>query len=134
MMLKCCWNVFWTDHLQMMIEMMPLFRKRTRTWKGTRKGVDETHLSYIWLQKLFQRLIWINYQNCKKKNLFTYDIRNVELQQNPPIFTNICTFGFGFGIRPKARYFSGQIFGFGLKWKTYICSFTDSAKTYTTIR
>ena len=42
-MLKCCWNVFWTDHLQMMIEMMPLFRKRTRTWKGTRKGVDETH-------------------------------------------------------------------------------------------
>ena len=26
-----------------MIEMMPLFRKRTRTSKGTRKGVDETH-------------------------------------------------------------------------------------------
>ena len=47
MMLKCCWNVFWTDHLQMMIEMMPLFRKRTRTWKGTRKGVDETHLSHF---------------------------------------------------------------------------------------
>ena len=43
MMLKCCWNVFWTDHLQMMIEMMPLFQKGTRTWKGTRKGVDETH-------------------------------------------------------------------------------------------
>ena len=42
-MLKCCWNVFWTDHLQMIIEMMPLFRKRSRTWKGTRKGVDETH-------------------------------------------------------------------------------------------
>ena len=80
-------------------------------------------LRYIWIQKLFQRLIWINYQNCKKK-LFTYDIRNVELQQNPPIFTNICTFGFGFGIRPKARYFSGQIFGFGLKWKTYFRSFT----------
>ena len=33
--------------------------------------------------------------------------------KTPPIFTNICTFGFG--IRPKARYFSGQIFGFGLK-------------------
>ena len=31
------------------------------------------------------------------------------------IFTYICTFGFGFGIRPKARCFSGQIFGFGLK-------------------
>ena len=43
MMLKCCWNVFWTDHLQMMIEMMPLFWKLTRTWKGTRKDVDETH-------------------------------------------------------------------------------------------
>ena len=42
--MKCSWNVFWTDHLQMMIEMMPLFRKRTRTSKGTRKGVDETHL------------------------------------------------------------------------------------------
>ena len=27
----------------MMIEMMPLFQKWTRTWKGTRKGVDETH-------------------------------------------------------------------------------------------
>ena len=26
-----------------MIELMPLFRKQTRTWKGTRKGVDETH-------------------------------------------------------------------------------------------
>ena len=33
----------------------------------------------------------------------------------PPIFTNICTFGFGFGIRPKARCFSGFGFGFGLK-------------------
>ena len=31
------------------------------------------------------------------------------------IFTYICTFGFGFGIPPKARCFSGQIFGFGLK-------------------
>ena len=29
-------------------------------------------------------------------------------------FTYICTFGFGFGIRPRARCFSGQIFGFGL--------------------
>ena len=36
----------------------------------------------------------------------------------------ICTFGFG--IRPKARCFSGQIFGFGLKWKTYFRSFTVS--------
>ena len=43
----------------------------------------------------------------------------------PPIFTYICTFGFGFGIRPKARCFSGQIFGFGLKWKTYFRSFTE---------
>ena len=40
------------------------------------------------------------------------------------IFTYICTFGFGFGIRPKARCFSGQIFGFGLKWKPYFRSFT----------
>ena len=39
----------------------------------------------------------------------------------PPIFTYICTFGFG--IRPKARCFFG--FGFGLKWKTYFRSFTD---------
>ena len=37
---------------------------------------------------------------------------------------HICTFGFGFGFRPKARCFSGQIFGFGLKWKTYFRSFT----------
>ena len=40
------------------------------------------------------------------------------------IFTYICTFGFGFGFRPKARCFSGQIFGFGLKWKPYFRSFT----------
>ena len=40
----------------------------------------------------------------------------------PPIFTYISTFGFG--IRPKARCFSGQIFRFGLKWKTYLRSFT----------
>ena len=26
----------------MTVEMMPLFRKRTRTWKGTQKGVHET--------------------------------------------------------------------------------------------
>ena len=32
----------WTDHLQMTIELMPLFWKWTRTWKGTQKGVDET--------------------------------------------------------------------------------------------
>ena len=38
----------------------------------------------------------------------------------PPIFTYICTFGFG--IRSKARCFSG--FGFGLNWKTYFRSFT----------
>ena len=44
----------------------------------------------------------------------------------PPTFTYICTFGFGFGIRPKARCFSDQIFGFGLKWKTYFRSFTDT--------
>ena len=42
----------------------------------------------------------------------------------PPIFTYICTFGFGFGIRPKARCFSSFGFGFGLKWKTYFRSFT----------
>ena len=44
----------------------------------------------------------------------------------PPIFTYICTFGFGFGIRPKARCFSGFGFGFGLKWKTYFRSFTEN--------
>ena len=55
MMLKCCWNVFWTDHLQMMIEMMPLFRKRTRTWKGTRKGVDETHQCAVFASMCVRR-------------------------------------------------------------------------------
>ena len=44
----------------------------------------------------------------------------------PPIFTYICTFGFGFGIRPKARCFSSFGFGFGLKWKTCFQSFTGS--------
>ena len=48
--MKCSWNVFWTDHLQMTIELMPLFRKWTRTWKGTRKGVDETHHSSVRLE------------------------------------------------------------------------------------
>ena len=42
----------------------------------------------------------------------------------PLFFTNICTFNFVFGIPPMARCFSGQIFGFGLKWKTYFRSFT----------
>ena len=40
------------------------------------------------------------------------------------IFMYIRTFGFGFGIRPKARCFSGQIFGFGLKSNAYFRSFT----------
>ena len=66
MMLICCWNVFWTDHLQMMIEMMPLFRKRTRTWKGTWKGVDETHL-----------YIHVN-QACNIYKYWSYD-RNLRL-------------------------------------------------------
>ena len=38
------------------------------------------------------------------------------------LHTYICTFGFG--IRSKARCFSGFGFGFGLKWKTYFRSFT----------
>ena len=40
----------------------------------------------------------------------------------------ICTFGFRFGIRPKARCFSGQIFSFGLKWKTHFRSFTGDLR------
>ena len=80
-------------------------------------------LSYIWIQKLFQRLIWINYQNCKKKLICLRHYKR-QTTAKSPYFYNICTFGFGFGIRPKARSFSGQIFGFGLKWKTYFRSFT----------
>ena len=30
-----------------------------------------------------------------------------------------------FGIRPKTKCFSGQIFGLGLKWKTYLWSFSE---------
>ena len=46
------------------------------------------------------------------------------LAKFPPFFTYICTFGFGFGIRPKTRCFSDFGFGFGLKWKTHFRSFT----------
>ena len=80
-------------------------------------------LSYIWIQKLFQRLVWIKYQKKKK----TYLLKTLEMSNYskiPPIFTNICTLSFS--IRPKTRRFSGQIFGFGLKWKTYFRSFTSA--------
>ena len=43
----------------------------------------------------------------------------------------ICTFGFGFDIRPKVRCSSGQIFGFGLKSKTYLRSFTATIRYWT---
>ena len=59
------------------------------------------------------------------KKLHTYLLKTLETlncSKIPPNFTYICTFGFGFGIQPKARCFSGQIFG--LKWKTYFRSFT----------
>ena len=58
--------------------------------------------------------------------MHTYLLKTLETlscSKIPPIFTYICTFGFG--IRPRARYFSGQIFGFGLKWKAYFRSFTE---------
>ena len=67
--------------------------------------------------------------NIISKNLLTQLLKSLEtlnFSKIPPIFTYICTFGFGFGIRPKARCFSGFGFGFGLKWKTYFRSFTDS--------
>ena len=78
--------------------------------------------------KVISKINWIKYQNCTKK-LHTYLLKTLETlscSKIPPTFTYICTFGFGFGIRPKARYFSGQIFGFGLKWKTYFRSFTGA--------
>ena len=45
-------------------------------------------------------------------------------KQTPLGSTYICTFGYGFGIRSKAKCFSGQIFGFSLKWKPCFRSFT----------
>ena len=42
-----------------MIELMPLFRKRSRTLKGTRKGVDETTLNS---KTVFG--YWKNYSFC----------------------------------------------------------------------
>ena len=63
--------------------------------------------SSIWIQTLFQKTCLLSY------------LETLNFSKIPPIFTYICTFGFGFGIRPKARWFSG----FGLKWKTYFWSF-----------
>jgi hypothetical protein len=57
-----------------------------------------------------------NYRSEKKASIRQKKNKAVcKICKVPPIFTYICTFGFGFGIRPKARCFSGQIFGFGLK-------------------
>ena len=39
----------------------------------------------------------------------------------------ICIFGLGFSIWPKARCFFGQIFGFGLKWKTFLWSVSKTS-------
>ena len=49
---------------------------------------------------------------------YVKSLETLNFTKIPPIFTYICTFGFG--IRPKARCFSG----FGLKSKTYFRSFT----------
>ena len=62
--------------------------------------------SSIWIQTLFQKTCLLSY------------LETLNFSKIPPIFTYICTFGFG--IRPKARCFSG----FGLKSKTYFRSFT----------
>ena len=54
-----------------MIEMMPLFRKRTRTWKGTRKGVDETHHSIIAVSvypSLINSWAWSTTSDCNRTN------------------------------------------------------------------
>ena len=68
---------------------------------------------------------WIQLQFGEKSSHMAEKNKAVcKICKVPPIFTYIWIFGFGFGIRPKARCFSGQIFGFGLKWKTYLRSFT----------
>ena len=54
-------------------------------------------------------------------NLNSNIISKINLKKIPKLYKKnlltqlLKTFGFGFGIRPKARCFSGQIFGFGLK-------------------
>ena len=64
--------------------------------------------------------IYVNtYWHCN--SMFGWSHRSSSAYRKIP---KICTFGFGFGIWPKARCFSGQIFGFGLKWKTDFRSFT----------
>ena len=60
-------------------------------------------------------------QSNKEKNKAVCKICKV-----PSYFYIHCTFGFGFSIWPRARCFSGLIFGFGLKWKTYFWSFTGN--------
>ena len=91
-----------------------------------KKATQIWNFSTIWIQRLFQRLIWINHQTCTKKNLLTYLLKTLETfnySKISPIFTYIWTFGFGFGIRPKTRCFSGQIFW----WKSYFRSFSGGA-------
>jgi hypothetical protein len=40
-------------------------------------------LSYIWVQKLFQRLIWLNYQNCKKKLIYLRHKKRRTIAKSP---------------------------------------------------
>ena len=80
---------------------------------------------------LDQKLYLLNLMRIQKKKLpygsffaKSNKEKNKAVCKVPPYFYIYCTFGFGFGIPPKARCFSGQIFNFDLKWNPYFQSFT----------
>ncbi len=52
-------------------------------------------------------------QSNIEKNKAVCNLFGAALQKKLGIFMYICTFGFGFGIRPKAECFSSFGFGFG---------------------
>ena len=73
--------------------------------------------------KIISKIIWINYQNCKKKLIYLKHLKRRTTAKSPlflQIFVHLVLVSV-FGLRPDV--FSGQIFGFGLKWKTYFGSF-----------
>ena len=77
----------------------------------TKQICSNVKFSSIWIQRLFQRLIWINYQNCIKK-LHTYLLKTLETLScsKSPLFLRISVLSASvsvFGLRPDifpARY------------------------------
>ena len=76
---------------------------------------------YIWIQKLFQWLIWMNYQNCKKIYLLK-TLETSNYSKIPPFLQIFVHSVSVFSLRPDV--FLARYSVFCLKWKTYFRSFT----------